>query len=214
VWSKLIQDYNTLQSQVLSGLRKAPSTPSKGKGKEKLDLNDKWRDVERELDEFSEAIENGTEKEKQLNERCRKLPLQVRRISASLNDVTDCPSSFQLDSLKETLSKSKVFTHQARRHIDEMFVTLDRRRGSGLGLISSSSAGPTTSPRNLLKALARSDEKKPRRRAAGGAAITGGGMVTRSQQPERRVTAVGPEVGNATPRRVPGTPRRKGKGAR
>jgi len=41
--SKVIQDYNTLQSQVLSGLQKASSSPSKGKGKEKekLDLNDK-----------------------------------------------------------------------------------------------------------------------------------------------------------------------------
>jgi len=28
-------------------------------------------------------------------------------------------------------------------------------------------------------------------------------MVTRIQQPERRITAVGPEVGNATPRRCP-----------
>ena len=93
MWSKVIQDYNTLQSQVLSGLQKASSSPSKGKGKEKLDLNDKWREVERELDEFSEGIENGTRKEKQVNERCRKLPLQVRHISASLNDVTDCPPS-------------------------------------------------------------------------------------------------------------------------
>ena len=81
---------------------------------------------------------------------------------------------FQLDSLQETLSSSKVFTHQARRHIDEMFVALDRRRGPGLGLLSSSS----TSPRNLLKALARSDE--PWWRA--GPAMIGGGMVTRSQQ--------------------------------
>ena len=81
-----------MQSQVLSGLQKASSSPSKGKGKEKLDLNDKWREVERELDEFSEAIEHGTEKEMQLNERCRKLPLQVCRISSSSNDVTDGPS--------------------------------------------------------------------------------------------------------------------------
>jgi len=63
-----------------------------GKGKEKLDLNGRWPEVERELDEFSEAMGMGTEKEKGLNERCRKLPLQFRRISASLNDVTDCPS--------------------------------------------------------------------------------------------------------------------------
>ena len=87
-WSKLIQDYNTLQSQVLSGLQNASSSPSKGKGKQKLDLNDKWREVERELDEFSNAFENGTEREAQLNERCRKLPLQVCRISASPHDVT------------------------------------------------------------------------------------------------------------------------------
>jgi len=86
-WSKLIQDYNTLQSQVLSGLQKA------GKGKEVLDLHDGWREVERELDEFSETIENGTEKERQLNERCKKLPLQVRRTSAFLYDITECPSS-------------------------------------------------------------------------------------------------------------------------
>ena len=38
------------------------------------------------------------------------------------------------DSLKGTLSKSKIFTHHARRHIDEMFVNLDRQRRSGLGL--------------------------------------------------------------------------------
>ena len=56
VWSKVIQDYNTLQSQVLSGLQKAPSSSGKGKGKEKLDLNDMWREVECELDEFSEAM--------------------------------------------------------------------------------------------------------------------------------------------------------------
>ena len=36
------------------------------KGKEKLDLNEKWREVERELDEFSEAIENDTEKGKRV----------------------------------------------------------------------------------------------------------------------------------------------------
>jgi len=206
-----------LQSQVLSGLQKASSSPSKGKGKEKekLDLSDKWREVERELDEFSEAIENGTERERQLNERCRKFPLQVRRISASPHDVTNRPSRpSQLDSLKQTLSKSKAFTHQAQRHIDEMFATLDRQRDSRPGPFASSSAGPaTSSPRNLLKALVRADEKKPRRRAVGGAAVVGGGMVTRSQQPERRVTAVGPEVGVGTPRRVPGTPRRRGKGA-
>ena len=87
-----------LQSQVLSGLQKASSSPSKGKGKEKekLDLSDKWREVERELDEFSEAIENGTEREKQLNERCRKFPLQVHCMSASPHDVTDriAPSSW------------------------------------------------------------------------------------------------------------------------
>jgi len=88
----VIQDYNTLQSQVLSGLQKALSSSGQGKGKEKLDLNDRWREVECELDEFSEAMGNGTEKE-ELNEKCRKLPLQVRRISVSLNDVTDCPSS-------------------------------------------------------------------------------------------------------------------------
>lgn len=93
-WSKLIQDYNTIQSQVLSGLHKASSSPNKGKGKEKekLDLSDKWREVERELEEFSEAFENGTEREMQLNERCRKFPLQVHRTSAFPNDVTDCPS--------------------------------------------------------------------------------------------------------------------------
>jgi len=88
VWSKVIQDYNTLQSQVLSGLQKASSSSGKGKGKEKLDLNDRWREVERELDEVSETMGNGTEKEKELNEKCRKPPLQVRRISTSLNDAT------------------------------------------------------------------------------------------------------------------------------
>ena len=90
-WSKLIQDYNTLQSQVLSGLHKAASSPNKGKGKEKekFDLSDKWREVERELEEFSDAFENGTEREKQLNERCRKFPLQVHRTSAFPNDVTN-----------------------------------------------------------------------------------------------------------------------------
>jgi len=56
VWSKVIQDYNTSQSQVLSGLQKAPSSSGKGKGKEMLCLNDKWREVERKLDEFSEAM--------------------------------------------------------------------------------------------------------------------------------------------------------------
>ena len=112
-------------------------------------------------------------------------------------DVTDRILSSQLDSLKETLSKSRVFTHQARRHIDEMFATLDRQCGSRLSLFASP-AGPTTSPRNLLKALARAGEKKPGPRAFGGAAAICGSMMTRSQQPERRVTAVGPEVGNAT----------------
>ena len=99
-WSKMIQDYNTLQSQVLSGLQKASSSPSKGKGKLKLDLNDKWREAERELDEFSDANENGAEREKRLNERCRKLPLQVRRFSASLNGVTHCPSSISARQLE------------------------------------------------------------------------------------------------------------------
>ena len=84
----MIQDYNTLQSQVLSGLQKASSSPDKGKGKQKLDLDDKWRAVEREIDEFSDAIENGADRETRLNERCRKLPLQVRRISASPHEVT------------------------------------------------------------------------------------------------------------------------------
>jgi len=52
-WSKLIQECNTLQSQVLPGLQKASSSP-----------------------EFSEAIEHVPEREKQLNERCRNFPLQ------------------------------------------------------------------------------------------------------------------------------------------
>jgi len=44
-------------------------------------------------------------------------------------------------------------------------------------------AGPTTSPRNLLKAFARADEKQPGRRAVGGAAAIGGGMMTRASSP-------------------------------
>ena len=119
-------------------------------------------------------------------------------------DVTARLLLSQLDSMKETLSKFKVFTHQARRHIDEMFVTLDGQRGPWLGLFASSPAGPTTSPRKLFKALARADEMKPGGGAVG-AAATGGGMTTRNQQPER-----GPRL--ATPREGPGTPRRKGKG--
>jgi chromosome segregation ATPase len=60
----------------LSGLQKASSSPNKGKGKEKekLDLSDKWREVEREVEEFSETVEHGTEREKQLNERCGEVP--------------------------------------------------------------------------------------------------------------------------------------------
>ena len=49
-----------------------------------------------------------------------------------------------------------------------------------------------------MKALARADKKKPRRHAVGGGAAIGSNMMTRIQQPERRVTAIGPEVRNAT----------------
>ena len=76
-----------------------------------------------------------------------------------------------------------------------MFVDLDRQRRSGLGLISSSSAGITTSPRNLLKALARADEKKPRRRTAGGAAMIGGSMVTRAGSLKDGWRLLGPRLG-------------------
>ena len=73
-------------------------------------MNDKRREVERELDEFAEAIENSTEREKQLDERCRKSPLQVRCMLTS-PDAADRLLSSQLDSAKATLSKSNIFTH-------------------------------------------------------------------------------------------------------
>jgi len=92
----VVQGDSRLQHLTVTGLvRTAKGVVFLGqrKGQEKLDLNDRWREVERELDEFFEAMGNGTEMEMELNEKCRKLPLQVRRISVSLSDVTDCPSS-------------------------------------------------------------------------------------------------------------------------
>ena len=104
-----------------------------------------------------------------------KLPLHVRRISASPN-----PSCIPA---RQTLSKSKLFTHQPSRPTDEMFATLGRQRGLELGPVSSSSTGRTTSPRNLFEGPRREEALTG---VAGGAATIGGDMVTISQQCRKR----------------------------
>ena len=91
--------------------------------------------------------------------------------------------------MKDTLPKSKAFAHQARRHSDKMFATLYRQQSTRPGPFASSSCDLATECVEVAREGGR-----------------GFGRAPRNQQPERRVTAIGPKVGNVTPRR-------KGEGA-
>jgi hypothetical protein len=98
MWSKVIQDYNSLQSTVLSTLPTDPphsgSNPSKSRSASEYDgksrnqtqqifdvrlseLDDKWREVDEELETYRREAERGSEMDRELAKRCRMLPLQV-----------------------------------------------------------------------------------------------------------------------------------------
>lgn len=91
-----------------------------------------------------------------------------------------------------------------------MFEALEEKMATSRqrGLASITTIAPAATPQELLRALTRVDEKRPDRRAG---AMMGASVVTTNPrakgQQERRVTAVHSQP-PATPRRVPGTPRR------
>jgi hypothetical protein len=91
MWSKVIQDYNSLQSTVLSTLPDPPSNLPSGSSKPRnnqtqqildvrlSELDDKWRLVDEELETYRREGEKGSEMDRVLAKRCRMLPLQVGR---------------------------------------------------------------------------------------------------------------------------------------
>jgi hypothetical protein len=84
MWSKVIQDYNSLQSTVLSTLPDDSSKPRNHQTQQILDvrlseLDDKWRLVDEELETYRREGEKGSELDRVLAKRCRMLPVQVGR---------------------------------------------------------------------------------------------------------------------------------------
>ena len=84
MWSKVIQDYNSLQSTVLSTLPDGTSKPRNNQTQQILDvrlseLDDKWRLVDEELETYRREGEKGSEMDRVLAKRCRMLPVQVGR---------------------------------------------------------------------------------------------------------------------------------------
>ena len=74
LWSRcLYEDVTWSRLQHVNCVRTAKGVilpeQMKGKGEEEVDLNDKWREVERELGKFVATIESGTEREKRFVER-------------------------------------------------------------------------------------------------------------------------------------------------
>lgn len=76
MWSKVIQDYNSLQSTVISTLSNSKARQTDVHLSE---LDDKWRVVDDELEFYRMECEKGTELDSKLAKRCRMLPLQVCR---------------------------------------------------------------------------------------------------------------------------------------
>lgn len=47
---------------------------------DQLELDERWRILDRELDDFQTTVEKGSERETKLTERCRELPFHVSTI--------------------------------------------------------------------------------------------------------------------------------------
>lgn len=78
MWSKVVQDYNSLQSNVLSSLP-VDSQTSRLDSADRLapETDPKWRRVDEELDFFRMQNERGTDLDRELSKRCHLLPLKV-----------------------------------------------------------------------------------------------------------------------------------------
>ncbi|KIM23604.1 hypothetical protein M408DRAFT_252201 [Serendipita vermifera MAFF 305830] len=217
MWSKVIQDYNSLQSTVLSTLPDTslsePANPKSRRASQHgpksqqqifdvrlTELDDKWRKVDAELEAYRMESEKGSELDASLAKRCKQLPLK-------------------LDALRQSLARSTAFTEQAKEFIDNLFVSINpQSQPSPLPPLSSTASGEGNKPlSNLFSKLAIAG---PTTAAAAASNANGDaadlfrvfsqndtGEVGRydTVMDERRVTTA---VQPATPRRMPGTPRR------
>ncbi|PVF93394.1 hypothetical protein CPB86DRAFT_790176 [Serendipita vermifera] len=193
MWSKVIQDYNTLQSTVLSTLSAESSSKSRPFDVRLSELDDKWQKVDEELEFYRMECEKGSELDSKLAARCRMLPVK-------------------LDALRQSLSRSNAFTEQAKEFIDTLFASIDQsslgnttnpfsstanKTSNLLMVLASSTTDPDTTKAKgaeLFKALAKSDPNTKNYDAAAASA------------PRRLTTVIQP----STPRRMPGTPRKVG----
>jgi kinetochore protein Mis13/DSN1 len=79
LWSKVIQEYNAMQSNVLSSLPPEPPQPTSGLPDVRLsELDEKWQKVDDELEFYRLECERGSELDAQIANRVRMLPVQVR----------------------------------------------------------------------------------------------------------------------------------------
>jgi hypothetical protein len=81
MWSKVVQDYNSLQSTVVSTLSNSKTQQTDIHLSE---LDDKWRDIDDELEFYRMECEKGTELDSKLAKWCRTLPLQVCPVGPSI----------------------------------------------------------------------------------------------------------------------------------
>ncbi|KAG8757000.1 hypothetical protein FRC14_002485 [Serendipita sp. 396] len=189
MWIKVVQEYNALQSTVLSSLpSNEPSTPGKSGRKRILDvrvseLDEKWQKADEELEMFRLEHEKGKirELDAELAKRCRQLP-------------------FKLDTLRQSLARSNAFTEQAKEFIDDLFTSIDTNASKPN---SSAWVKPTfgkSDSGDLFRVLAKTTAT-----ASDATMLNGSGEKQGSSLENRRLTAV---VQPSTPRRIPGTPRR------
>jgi hypothetical protein len=79
LWSKVIQEYNAMQSNVLSSLPPEPLQPTSGLPDVRVsELDEKWQKVDEELEFYRLECERGSELDAQISQRARRLPVQVR----------------------------------------------------------------------------------------------------------------------------------------
>jgi hypothetical protein len=77
MWSKVIQDYNSLQSTVLSSIAAESSSKPRSFDVRLSELDEKWQKVDEELEFYRMECEKGSELDSKLATRCRMLPVKV-----------------------------------------------------------------------------------------------------------------------------------------
>ncbi|EGN98747.1 hypothetical protein SERLA73DRAFT_181372 [Serpula lacrymans var. lacrymans S7.3] len=232
-WVHVDQFYNSYQTNSLADLEKrrralTPPSSLKAKGKQRatsVEPGDDWRWLLPREEELPEAFrgKNGVELAKRIMEE-RFESGEESPISQRMEDVR-----FKIDSLFSFTNSAVRMTETAEAELDHRFsllsLVLSARAESAppptqsptslssyLPLPSRGRSQPSSSdPQDLLRALCRVDLDRPPGKV-GDAARRAAREVQRVQEGggvgERRLTGIAPGIG-ATPRKVPGTPRRK-----